>query len=70
MTEDQEIRAAAIQAAAALYGQLAGGTHGASDNPATVSAAADRTEALAARFARYIKGDPNARTPTSWLRGQ
>lgn len=68
MNADQEIRAAALNAAAALYGQLAAGsvTEDKGDSEITRDDAANHTEVLAKRFERFIKGDDPHRRGTPW----
>ncbi|MCX4617417.1 hypothetical protein [Streptomyces mirabilis] len=55
MNAEQEIRAAALQAAAALYGQMSSGTAATEEDPAIMRSAAVNVQILARQFADYIK---------------
>ncbi|MFF3871215.1 hypothetical protein [Streptomyces sp. NPDC001978] len=70
MRADQEIRAAALHAAAVLYGQLAARSvaEDKGDPAITRDEAADHTEVLAKRFERFIKGNDDMHRPGAGIR--
>lgn len=70
MNAEQEIRAAALQVAAALYGQMSSGTAATEEDPAIMRSAAVNVQILARQFADYIKGTEDLhRRGTATYRG-